>query len=365
NTGKFTGSGGNLEETVTKNNLEAAEEVVRQLRLRDIGGILVIDFIGMVLGSNRDLVLRRLVECLGRDRTKHQVAEVTSLGLVQMTRKRMGTGLLEVFGVQCEHCGGRGVVTHEEPVEHRRAAVAAEHQHHVQARVDKQQARPEKPSRSEKRRSRGQNQQQGQEQPAAAVQQEDAERQAKARAALASIAAAAHAAHEAEEHAGQTHEHAGQAQEHAGSAAPAAQPGSPVLTINGEKVALPRAENAMPAAIEEPALTLESLTEAFNRVAPAPAAEQRPAEGEEAAAPRAGRRKGRRHRSASRAQGAANESAVEQTSGSDDAGRAGTGHSFTAQAPAAPQAPAAGGKEPGTAKAEPIILGVGVPASEL
>ncbi|MDO4898914.1 MAG: Rne/Rng family ribonuclease, partial [Rothia sp. (in: high G+C Gram-positive bacteria)] len=87
NTGKFTGSGGNLEETVTKNNLEAAEEIVRQLRLRDIGGIIVVDFIDMVLESNRELVLRRLVECLGRDRTKHQVAEVTSLGLVQMTRK--------------------------------------------------------------------------------------------------------------------------------------------------------------------------------------------------------------------------------------------------------------------------------------
>jgi ribonuclease E len=90
NTGKFVGSGGNLEETVTKNNLEAAEEIVRQLRLRDIGGIIVIDFIDMVLESNRDLVVRRLLECLGRDRTKHQVAEVTSLGLVQMTRKRVG-----------------------------------------------------------------------------------------------------------------------------------------------------------------------------------------------------------------------------------------------------------------------------------
>ena len=108
NTGKFTGSGGNLEETVTKNNLEAAEEIVRQLRLRDIGGIIVIDFIDMVLESNRDLVLRRLIECLGRDRTKHQVTEVTSLGLVQMTRKRLGTGLLEVFSEPCEHCAGRG-----------------------------------------------------------------------------------------------------------------------------------------------------------------------------------------------------------------------------------------------------------------
>lgn len=121
NTGKFTGSGGNLEETVTKNNLEAAEEIVRQLRLRDIGGIIVIDFIDMVLESNRDLVLRRMVECLGRDRTKHQVAEVTSLGLVQMTRKRMGTGLVEIFSETCEQCNGRGIIIHDVPVEHRRA----------------------------------------------------------------------------------------------------------------------------------------------------------------------------------------------------------------------------------------------------
>jgi len=120
NTGKFTGSGGNLEETVTKNNLEAAEEIVRQLRLRDIGGIIVIDFIDMVLELNRDLVLRRLVECLGRDRTKHQVAEVTSLGLVQMTRKRIGTGLLEAFSENCDHCGGRGIILHDEPKESKR-----------------------------------------------------------------------------------------------------------------------------------------------------------------------------------------------------------------------------------------------------
>jgi ribonuclease E len=116
NTGKFTGSGGNLEETVTRNNLEAADEIVRQLRLRDIGGIIVVDFIDMVLESNRDLVLRRLAECLGRDRTRHQVAEVTSLGLVQMTRKRIGTGLLEAFSETCEHCQGRGVIVHEAPV---------------------------------------------------------------------------------------------------------------------------------------------------------------------------------------------------------------------------------------------------------
>jgi ribonuclease E len=117
NTGKFVGAGGNLEQTVTRNNLEAAEEIVRQLRLRDVGGIVVIDFIDMVLESNRELVLRRLTECLGRDRTKHQVAEVTSLGLVQMTRKRVGEGLLEAFSDTCEVCHGRGVIIHSEPVD--------------------------------------------------------------------------------------------------------------------------------------------------------------------------------------------------------------------------------------------------------
>ncbi len=117
NTGKYTGSGGNLEETVTKNNLEAAEEVVRQLRLRDIGGIIVVDFIDMVLESNRELVLRRLTECLGRDRTRHQVAEVTSLGLIQMTRKKMGTGLVEAFSEPCAHCHGRGIVLRDVPVD--------------------------------------------------------------------------------------------------------------------------------------------------------------------------------------------------------------------------------------------------------
>jgi len=117
NTGKFTGSGGNLEQTVTKNNLEAAEEIVRQLRLRDIGGIVVIDFIDMVLESNRDLVLRRLTEALARDRTRHQVSEVTSLGLVQLTRKRLGTGLIEAFSTTCPHCGGRGITLHADPVD--------------------------------------------------------------------------------------------------------------------------------------------------------------------------------------------------------------------------------------------------------
>ncbi|MFJ7197683.1 Rne/Rng family ribonuclease, partial [Streptomyces sp. NPDC098926] len=142
NTGKFTGQGGNLEETVTKNNLEAAEEIVRQLRLRDLGGIVVVDFIDMVLESNRDLVLRRLLECLGRDRTKHQVAEVTSLGLVQMTRKRVGQGLLESFSETCVHCNGRGVIVHmEQPASiggggkrsKKRGRGGADHEHAAEA----------------------------------------------------------------------------------------------------------------------------------------------------------------------------------------------------------------------------------------
>ena len=129
NTGKFTGSGGNLEATVTSNNLEAAEEIVRQLRLRDIGGIIVIDFIDMVLPSNRELLLRRLVECLGRDRTRHQVAEVTSLGLVQMTRKKLGTGLAEAFTEPCTACNGRGYHRHDEPVDSQAPADGGERQH--------------------------------------------------------------------------------------------------------------------------------------------------------------------------------------------------------------------------------------------
>ena len=141
NTGKFVGSGGNLEETVTKNNLEAAEEIVRQLRLRDIGGIIVVDFIDMVLESNRDLVLRRLVECLSRDRTKHQVAEVTSLGLIQMTRKKLGLGLLETFSEPCEVCAGRGVVVHHDPVTKHRPQV--------------QTAQPEQGSAGRRSRNRG------------------------------------------------------------------------------------------------------------------------------------------------------------------------------------------------------------------
>ncbi|MEQ4517832.1 Rne/Rng family ribonuclease [Pseudarthrobacter sp. B907] len=448
NTGKFTGSGGNLEETVTKNNLEAAEEVVRQLRLRDIGGIIVIDFIDMVLESNRDLVLRRMVECLGRDRTKHQVAEVTSLGLVQMTRKRMGTGLLEVFGEQCEACAGRGVVTHDEPVEHRRAnTVAAEH--HVPR------AEHQPPARTERKRRRGRGGQGSDEQSApVAVHPEptEAERHAKAeatRAALANIAAAAHAAHLHDGDAtaapdAETRQAALNAAVEVASTEEAAGRPAAVLTFGGEQVALPFVEHAEEA--QQPALTLDLLTEAFANLgdaeagkpaaaeqgaeapeAQAEAAEQAPAaEAAEAAAAapsRATRGRGRartariqapsartrepqaparqeaakapvrqeaakapaaqapvrqeaakapvvqaaaadttpprrvrRNRSASRAQGAANETSVQQRATAPSA-VAGSVHEAKAPEPAKVAAkPAA---------SEPIILGVGVPASEL
>jgi ribonuclease E len=115
NSGKSTRER-NIEQTAVRTNLEAAEEIARQLRLRDLGGIIVIDFIDMVLESNREAVLRRLIECLGRDRTKHQVAEVTSLGLVQMTRKRVGQGLIEAFSTTCDACSGRGIHIHMDPV---------------------------------------------------------------------------------------------------------------------------------------------------------------------------------------------------------------------------------------------------------
>ncbi|MDQ0923134.1 ribonuclease E [Pseudarthrobacter sp. W1I19] len=423
NTGKFTGSGGNLEETVTKNNLEAAEEVVRQLRLRDIGGIIVIDFIDMVLESNRDLVLRRLVECLGRDRTKHQVAEVTSLGLVQMTRKRMGTGLLEVFGEQCEACAGRGVVTHDDPVEHRRANIVAA-EHHVQRADSRPEARNEghrpdslRPdnnqpgARPDRKRRRGRGGQQPEAAPAAAVQihtvhpdPSDAERHAKAEAtrlALANIAAAAHAAHlhddevaAAKQAAGEQPAPAPAAEKRDADTRPAA-----VLTFGGEKVVLPFVEHA-----EEqqprPALTLDRLAEAFAHLGqpatepeaqPDTEARQEQAEPEQAqeqnpraeqAAPaqqsqpapqraeapekdysdhtleQTRQRRPRRHRSASRAQGAANETTVEQH---ENVAAGGTGHSHEAKAPQP-----AGTEKPATKAAEaPIILGVGVPASEL
>ena len=376
NTGKFTGSGGNLEETVTKNNLEAAEEVVRQLRLRDIGGIIVIDFIDMVLESNRDLVLRRMVECLGRDRTKHQVAEVTSLGLVQMTRKRMGTGLLEVFGEQCEACAGRGIVTHDEPVEHRRAnTVAAEH-YVPRTEAAQPAARNERKSR---RRGRGGQGPESAPSTPAAVHAEptEAERHAKAeatRAALANIAAAAHAAHlhdgeaAAASEAGARQAAVDAVTQLAAADEAAGRPAT-VLTFGGEQVALPFVEHAEDS--QAPALTLDLLTEAFANLgeagvqAPeAPGAPQAPAAARAAEAPvsRAADtatsrgRRGRRNRSASRAQGAANETSVEHREATRPAA-AGSVHEAKAPAAARPASIPAGN--------EPIILGVGVPASEL
>lgn len=151
NTGKFTGSGGSLEETVTRNNLEAAEEIVRQMRLRDLGGMIIVDFIDMILPENQDLVLRRLKEALGRDRTRHQVSEVTSLGLVQMTRKRLGTGLLETFSTPCECCGGRGLVLSDDPVDAdtRGEARAEERRHKPEQRPAEA---PAQPAKQEKRR---------------------------------------------------------------------------------------------------------------------------------------------------------------------------------------------------------------------
>ncbi len=154
NTGKFTGTGGNLEATVTSNNLEAAEEIVRQLRLRDIGGIIVIDFIDMVLPSNRELLLRRLVECLGRDRTRHQVAEVTSLGLVQMTRKKIGTGLLEAFSTECPHCNGRGYEIHDMPVETQKQPDGGTRDNRPPATTDPATTDPARPSRRSRATSR-------------------------------------------------------------------------------------------------------------------------------------------------------------------------------------------------------------------
>ncbi|WP_426996021.1 Rne/Rng family ribonuclease [Pseudarthrobacter sp. N5] len=394
NTGKFTGSGGNLEETVTKNNLEAAEEVVRQLRLRDIGGIIVIDFIDMVLESNRDLVLRRMVECLGRDRTKHQVAEVTSLGLVQMTRKRMGTGLLEVFGEQCEACAGRGIVTHDEPVEHRRVnTVAAEH--HVQ-RTETQPA-----PRTERKRRRGKGGQVPEGAPAATVQVHtvypthpeptDAERHVKAeatRAALANIAAAAHAAHLHDDDAHAAAAAAGIAavERPAAAALPAGSDNSgrpaAVLTFGGEQVVLPFVEHAEDHPQAAAALTLDRLAEAFAHLGEPATAAGRPAVERPAAAAgrpaaaghrdadryedhtavQSGARRPRRNRSASRAQGAANETTVEQHETAEAQAPA-AAHSHESKAPAAVARETAPAKK--VAANEPIILGVGVPASEL
>ena len=154
NTGSFIGAGGNLEETVTQNNLEAAEEIVRQMRLRDLGGMIVVDFIDMVLEENQDLVLRRLTEYLGRDRTRHKVSEVTSLGLVQMTRKRLGTGLLDTFSTVCEHCGGRGVIVHADPVEHSEEEQQERPRRDHGHRKERQQARRDQRRREEAKENR-------------------------------------------------------------------------------------------------------------------------------------------------------------------------------------------------------------------
>ncbi len=400
NTGKFTGSGGNLEETVTKNNLEAAEEVVRQLRLRDIGGIIVIDFIDMVLESNRDLVLRRMVECLGRDRTKHQVAEVTSLGLVQMTRKRMGTGLLEVFGEQCEHCAGRGVVTHDEPVEHRRANVVAAEHHRPHTEAQQPTARTER----KRRRGKGGGQAVAEAPapvhttasapaaPPAASEPQDPAKQAKAeatRAALATIAAAAHAAHLHDDEVHRAEEQARAAGQHQSPVASQSEAGehadresereasvrdarsTPVLRFGGEEVALPFGEHQEEPPAAKPAMSLDLLAEAFSHLGAAPEAKpETVVPSKAAAAPQAAvaghvdedpeavsaskSRRGRRNRSASRAQGTANETSVEHHEVTATAAR-GTAHE--AKAPAEPAKK--------VASEEPIILGVGVPASEL
>ncbi|WP_423754110.1 Rne/Rng family ribonuclease [Actinomyces gerencseriae] len=193
NTGRFTGgAGGTLEETVTRNNLEAAEEIVRQLRLRDIGGMVVIDFVDMVLESNRDLVLRRLVECLGRDRTRHQVTEVTSLGLVQMTRKRVGQGLVEAFSTPCECCGGRGFIVHDNPVENQTAdGPAPSRRGSGSGRRGRRNREESAPARSS---SRSSGSSEASSEPDAPVH-DDAARAA-VRGALAQIAAAAEHAHE-------------------------------------------------------------------------------------------------------------------------------------------------------------------------
>src|SRR4029078_2300748 len=117
NTGSFTGRGkGRLEDTITKVNVEAAEEVVRQMRLRDIGGIIVIDFIDMARAKNRDQVLKTLKKALDADKTKSYVMEVSPLGLVEMTRQNITDGVREILTAPCPTCDGEGVVESEETV---------------------------------------------------------------------------------------------------------------------------------------------------------------------------------------------------------------------------------------------------------
>ncbi|XKH56092.1 Rne/Rng family ribonuclease [Citricoccus nitrophenolicus] len=404
NTGKFTGSGGNLEETVTKNNLEAAEEIVRQLRLRDIGGIIVIDFIDMVLESNRDLVLRRMVECLGRDRTKHQVAEVTSLGLVQMTRKRMGTGLVEIFSENCEHCNGRGIIVHDMPVEHRRAHTAhGEPRAHSaspshggsggSARTggsggsggpvqDDSNDGGRKSSRSERRRRSRERQaererHEHQEPP---VEQklspeEEAERKARAeaaRAAFANMAAAAASAHE-EKDGDSTPEKASQSapeqapEQAAGQDRP--DPAPSTLTLAGEAVEVPQAKrrSRRSKATAAPQADLASLESALDQKTPR---DQR-ASGDTAQAGQAGQttqaepaaRPQRRRRAAS-SEGAGDIRTVEVAAADENTGG---GHRFSATAaPAGSSAEAeAQQKKAAAPSAAPMMLGVGVKAEDI
>lgn len=259
NTGKFTGSGGNLEETVTKNNLEAAEEIVRQLRLRDIGGIIVIDFIDMVLESNRDLVLRRLVECLGRDRTKHQVAEVTSLGLVQMTRKRMGTGLLEVFSESCEACAGRGIIVHDQPLKGRSGG-ASDFIHRYD-REDRKRYRNQKAQQN----CQGQADEQGQ---TPAEDPQDQQRSQARREALANIVAAS-AHHQQDQPAEAESKSARKRKRRKNNRRAEQEATAPtserVLTIGGEVIELPHGTLTENVEIdgEHGEFTLESLAQVF------------------------------------------------------------------------------------------------------
>jgi ribonuclease E len=264
NTGKFTGAGGTLEETVTRNNIEAAEEIVRQLRLRDIGGIIVIDFIDMVLESNRDLVLRRLVECLGRDRTKHQVAEVTSLGLVQMTRKRVGQGLVEAFSETCEHCNGRGFIVHTDPVE----------KHNGKAEAGASQQAPEAGDAKKPRRKRGGAKEQAPASAAAApaVPVLPEAREA-VKATLATIAAAAAHAHVHDDEAHAAADAGEQGAAPAPASASGAGTGTPEVPAVPEPAAVPESA-AVPEPAAEPVLdVLAALGDLAGRAPEEPAAD--------------------------------------------------------------------------------------------
>ena len=367
NTGKFTGSGGNLEETVTRNNLEAAEEFVRQLRLRDIGGIIVVDFIDMVLESNRDLVLRRLVECLGRDRTKHQVAEVTSLGLVQMTRKRMGTGLLEVFSEPCEHCAGRGLMTHDEPV--------------GQAHAHDSQGEP-RSGKSSKKRRKGKGGKSTSGGDAAAKQEvsaEDREKQEKARQALAQVAAATaeqssdSSADPGDDKSGADSSEARRSRrgrrprraEGRGQRVPegsdsassgadtdeASGDAAAVLTIGGESVPVPRGDHHSQGSghRESATETLDSLDEALST-------RSREGAASGSGAPAGSRGGRRRRRAAGSAQGAGGQ--VQEVSATVSA----PAKSFSS-AEASPAA--SGSAEAQGSASEPVMFGVGVSAEDI